>query len=76
MIYFATTLGNLRDAVNSLILVLGEDTPIANQRPTGLDNLIQLEWICVDAEFREVGDEADNYEQRLKPGERNAVKIS
>jgi hypothetical protein len=37
---------------------------------------VQVEWVCIDTTGRIVGDEANNYEMRLKPGEMNAVKLS
>lgn len=38
---------------------------------------VQVEWVCIDSRTGLiVGDEGNDYETKLKPGEVNAVKLS
>jgi hypothetical protein len=38
---------------------------------------VQVEWVCIDtSNGRIIGDEANDHEMRLKPGEMTAVKLS
>lgn len=83
MHYTATTLGQLREAVNSLIEEVGEDTPVGNYElanetePAGIGDYVLLEWVHINAETGYiVGTEADDYESKLKPGEVNAISIA
>ncbi len=78
MLYFATTLGELRDAVDAYIERLGEHAPVGIERPKcPFDNLVNLEWVCVDATLTEiVGSEAQDTELNLAPGQVNAIRIS
>lgn len=77
MIYFASNLRQLRDAVDSYIKILGENTPVCVPCRTSsdVDTLVTLDWICIDGEGNIVGDEANDYELKLKPGEMNAIRI-
>jgi hypothetical protein len=40
-----------------------------------IDSYAFLHWVCIDPLGTIVGTEADDYEQQLKPGERNAIAI-
>lgn len=80
MLYSASTLGQLRDAVNGLIEAVGEDAPVGNYEdavttPTGISDYVLLEWVCINQDGHIVGTEAEDYEQQLKPGEINAIAI-
>jgi hypothetical protein len=76
MIYFSDTLKRLRDAIDSFIKVIGtEDVPIGTDDTRGgLDQLVTLDLVYVDANNNIVGDEANDY--RPKDGERAAVRVS
>jgi hypothetical protein len=83
MIYTASTLGQLRDAVNSLIEAIGEDAPVGCfcgpvdlQQGDHIDGDVILEWVCItEADGQIVGTEAEDYERQLQPGEVNAIAI-
>lgn len=77
MIYFATTLGQLRDAVNSYIQIHGEDGWIGMEYEEGhLDSLVSLDWVICDKTTGEIqGTEADDDERRLKENQVNVIRI-
>ncbi len=74
MIHFAESAKQLREALDHYIEAWG-DAPLVHPDASGqLDDLLQAEWVYVDAELREVGTEAEDYVP--KEGERKALKIS
>ena len=84
MIYFASTLKEYKDVIDSYIKLLGEntrigvmvaDTSVKDNIRYFLDDLTQLEYVFINKEYGNiVGDEADEY--KPKDGEVPAVLIS
>lgn len=83
MMWGATTLGELRQAVESMIETLGADTPIGTLKTIPSDSnevdyvdaYVAFDWVCIDPDGKVVGTEGDDYELRLGPDERNAIGV-
>jgi hypothetical protein len=79
MIWGATTLKELKLAVDSMIEAVGEDAPIGSRQKEVdgeyIDDYVSFYWVCIDEAGKIVGTEGDNYETNLKPGEVNAIGV-
>lgn len=79
MMWGAVTLGELKEAVESMIEALGEDAPIGTHYKDGddeyLDDYVAFHWVCIDQDGKIVGTEGSDYESKLKPGEVNAIGV-
>lgn len=75
MIYFATTLGNLKRAIDSYINILGENAPIVREvQGNKVDDLLALDWVIIEQNPNGlfiIGEECDD-----KTKGTNAVRIS
>lgn len=80
MIYFAGSLKHLKQAVDSMIQVMGENAPVGRLcvlgggKPANYMDDIQLEWVYINGSGDVVGDQANDYVP--KEGEKSAVMIS
>jgi len=76
MTYFASTLGQLQDAINSFVDKFGRQCGVGVEHLGSLDMIIQIELVYIDKSTGEiVGDEAEDYKP-ISPNEVKAVKIS
>jgi hypothetical protein len=81
MFYTAETLGQLKEAVDSLIEQVGIDTPVGCELNfdgvPALDEYLMLEWVIIDKHSGNIeGREADDDEMNLKPNQINAIRIT
>jgi hypothetical protein len=74
MIYFPSSLGQLRDAVADLIEAVGEDAPVGMKIDDYFNDNVQLEWVYIDAQNDVVGTEAEDYKPAA--GERAAIRVN
>lgn len=75
MFYTACTLKQLRNAVNSLIVAVGEDAPVGVAQDKVIGDYCMLTWVIIDKDGNIVGSEADDDTPNLKDGQRNAIQI-
>lgn len=82
MLWGATTLAELRDAVASMIEHVGEDAAVGRIRKDEQGEFLELgigyfNWVCIRrSDGQIVGAEGDDYELRLNPEtEENAIGV-
>jgi len=77
VIYHFSTLGQLRDAVNSFIAIMGENAPVGIGYREGdvefIEGVSSLDYVYINENGKIIGDEANDY--KPNGGEWAAARI-
>ncbi len=71
MVYFATTIDSMIEALEAFKKVYGGDTPVSTNYEDGIikgkyvDKILCLELVFVDEDDKIVGSEGDNYQANI-----------